>query len=428
MDEFVRTTATKFFYTRLEQSNPKIDDAITSENNRQRDCVEMIAPKNYLSRAVRDGVASIMSMTSIEGYPGKRYHAGVDNIDVIERLAIERANQMFGAAHANVQPNSGTQANQAVLFALLHPGDPILSLGLSDGGHLSHGLKSNLSGKWFSPSFYRTTCDGFIDYDHMESLAKKYKPKLIIVGGSSYPRIIDFETVATIAKSVGAKVLADVAHFSGLIVAGEYPNPFPHVDIITTTTNKNLRGPRGGLILTKDAHMGRRIDSAVFPGIQGGPLPEMITGKAISFGEALTQDFRLYSAQVVKNARQFATSLSEQNIEVVTGGTDTPLIMVDLRPIKLTGNVVQTALEEVGLTCNRNLVPYDPEKPNKTSGLRFGTSAVTTRGMAEREMVELAELVAKMIRAIADGTVDAVHSDARDAIHTLSSQFPIYPQ
>ncbi|MDX8355493.1 serine hydroxymethyltransferase [Cognatiyoonia sp. IB215182] len=427
MEDFAELEKSSFFYDSMKQVDPAVFYAIEAENQRQNAAIEMIAPKNYLSAAVRQGVSSIMSMTSIEGYPGKRYHAGVQNIDTIEQLAIDRAKEMFGASHANVQPNSGTQANQAVFFALLQPDDPVLSLGLSDGGHLSHGLKSNVSGKWFDPKFYRTNCDGLIDYAHMEKIAAEHCPKLIIVGGSSYPRTIDFPKVAEIARKHRAKVLADVSHFSGLIVSGCYPNPFPHVDVITTTTNKNLRGPRGGLILTKDPDMAKKIDSAVFPGIQGGPLPEMITGKAIAFGEALTDDFQIYGNQVVKNARKFATTLMENGISVVSDGTDTPLIMVDLRPLRLTGDVAQSAFEDIGLTCNRNLVPFDPEKPNITSGLRFGTSAVTTRGMHEPEMVELGTLVADVLKSL-PMTAEHIYEHAVTKIRTLSDAFPIYPR
>lgn len=370
-----------------------------------------------------------MAFTSVEGYPGRRYHAGVKNIDEIERIAIARAKTMFNAGHANVQPHSGTQANQAVYFAFLQLGDTVLSMELSAGGHLSHGLKSNLSGKWFKTVSYRTNIAGLIDYEDMQEQARRHKPKLIIVGGSSYPRAIEFEKVASIAKSAGAIVLADVAHFSGLIVGGHYPHPFPHVDIVTTTTNKNLRGPRGGLILSRDEDLGKLIDSAVFPGIQGGPLPEMITAKAVCFGEAQDLEFSKYAQHVLANARTIAAGLEKRGYEIVTGGTDTPLVMINLRPKRVTGDIAQEALEAAGLTCNRNLVPYDPEKPNITSGLRIGTSAITTRGMKTEEAATIAGLLSDVLDNVVSGArgADASAPETLSAVKELSRSFPIYP-
>jgi glycine hydroxymethyltransferase len=392
-----------FFTKPLASADAEICNAIRREQERQESQIELIAPKNYQSRAARDGLASIMGFTSVEGYPGNRYHAGIKNIDEIESIAIDRAKKMFGAAHANVQPHSGTQANQAIYFSCLKPGDLVLSMKLESGGHLSHGLKANQSGKWFPTVSYSTNIDGFIDYDEMERLAKEHKPRLIIVGGSSYPRAIDFKRTGETARGCGAKVLADVSHFAGLIVAGLYPSPFPHADFVTTTTNKNLRGPRGGLILVRDVDSAKAIDAAVFPGIQGGPLPEMITAKAISFGEALGAEFKLYAQSVLDNARALAKAFMERSYHVVTGGTDTPLVMIDLRSKRLTGDIAQEALEAAGLTCNKNLVPYDPEKPKVTSGLRFGTSAVTARGMREPDMMKLANMACDVLDELQRG-------------------------
>lgn len=419
-----------FFVQDLSARDSEVFDAIADDARRQRRQIELIAPKNYLSKAGRQALSSIMAFTSVEGYPGRRYHAGVANIDRIERLAVERARAMFQAAHANVQAHSGTQANQAVYFALLEPGDVVLSMDLPAGGHLSHGLKSNLSGKWFRTVSYGIRADGRIDYDDMRSKAEEHRPRLIIVGGSSYPRAIDFATVGRIARGVGAYVMADVSHFSGLIVGGVYPHPFPHVDIVTTTTNKNLRGPRGGLILARDEAMGKRIDSAVFPGIQGGPLPEMMTAKAVCFGEALTPEFRSYAATVLENAQVLADGLQRRGYDIVTGGTDTPLVVVDLRSRNMTGDIAQEALEAAGLTCNRNLVPFDREKPQVTSGLRMGTSAISARGMGANEAAELAGMIADVLDRVADGARGeaAVPGLTRTAVERLADGFPIYPE
>jgi glycine hydroxymethyltransferase len=417
-----------FFKLGLCKTDPEIFAAIEREKLRQQDQIELIAPKNYQSQAAREGLASIMSFTSVEGYPGRRFHAGVVNIDDIETIAIRRAKQMFGAHHANVQPHSGTQANQAVFFSTLEPGDLVLSMNLNAGGHLSHGLNTNMSGRWFSTINYSTDIEGHIDYEDMERLAKREKPKLIIVGGSSYPRIIDFKRVSDIAKSINARVLADVAHFAGLIVGGCYPSPFPHVDFITTTTNKNLRGPRGGLILALNPEDAKKIDSAVFPGIQGGPLPEMITAKAICFGEALTPEFSDYAQTVLANAQAFASTLMERTYKVVTNGTDTPLVVIDLRPKRLTGDIAQEALEAAGITCNRNLVPHDTEKPMITSGLRFGTSAMTARGMLPTDARLLAQLVCDVLDRLQTGLrgKEAVPDSVIEARASLAKGHPIY--
>ncbi|PBB52126.1 MULTISPECIES: serine hydroxymethyltransferase [Mesorhizobium] len=419
----------RFFEEPLAQADPELARCISADESRQRSQVELIAPKNYMSKAVREAMASMVVFTTVEGYPGKRYHAGVENVDAIERLAIERAKAMFGAGHANVQPHSGSQANQAVYFALLTPGDTVLSMDLSSGGHLSHGFKSNLSGRWFKTISYGITPDGLIDYDSMEQLAREHHPKLIIVGGSSYPRAIDFPKVSKIAAQVGAITLADVSHFSGLIAAKEYPSPFPYMDLVTTTTNKNLRGPRGGLIMSREAALGKKIDSAVFPGIQGGPLPDVIAAKAVCFGEALKPEFTDYARRVLSCARTLASGLSARGFKIVTGGTDTPFTMVDLRTRGLKGDGAQKALEAHGVTSNRNLVPQDREPPNVTSGLRMGTSAIAARGMANPEASELAEIIADVLDRLAANPGQGLEIDVNIAerVSTLAERFPLYP-
>ncbi|SEJ76288.1 serine hydroxymethyltransferase [Sinorhizobium meliloti] len=416
-----------FFEDTLSKADPEIALHIAAEEARLRGQVELVAPKNYLSRAAREAMNSMVVFATIEGYPGKRYHAGVENFDAIERLAIERAKAMFGGGHANVQPHSGTQANQAVYFATLNTGDTVLSMDLASGGHLSHGLKSNLSGRWFNTVFYGTTDEGFIDYDAMEQLARVHRPKLIIVGGSSYPRAIDFQRVSAIAAEVGAATLADVAHFSGLIAGKQYPSPFPHIDFLTSTTNKNLRGPRGGLIVCRDAAMGRKIDSAVFPGIQGGPHPNVIAAKAVCFGEALRSEFVEYASSVLKCARILARELGGRGYEIVTGGTDTPFTMVDLRTRGITGDTAQKALEEHGITANRNLVPNDKESPNVTSGLRMGTSAIVARGMGETEASALAGMIADVLDQVAAGKDLKPDANIVEKVSSMAAKFPLYP-
>ncbi len=421
-------SAGSLFNTQLSDKDQLVNLTLRVEAERQQKNIELIAPKNYMSRAAREAFSSMMAFTSVEGYPGGRFHAGVANIDILELLAIERAKRMFGASHANVQPHSGTQANQAVYFALLNPGDVVLSMGLLDGGHLSHGLQSNLSGKWFTPIFYGTTEEGLLDYGQIAELAERHRPKLIVVGGSSYPRQINFEKIGEIARSVSAFTLADVSHFSALIVCGLYPHPFPHIDIITTTTNKNLRGPRGGLILTRDEAMARKMDAAVFPGVQGGPLPEMIAAKSVSFGEALTPDFESYARAVLDNARMLASTLQSRGYKIVTDGTDTPLVILDLRHNYLTGDRAQRALENVGLTCNRNLVPQDHEKANVTSGIRLGTSAMSTRGMGVGEARQLGFLIADVLDRLAVPSAECptTLAQAKEQVEAMASSFPIY--
>ncbi len=411
----------------LPDKDSEVSDAIHREVKRQECSIELIAPKNYSSAATRQAFSSVLTFTSVEGYPGKRYHAGVVNIDDIEMIAINRAKAMLNAGHANVQPHSGTQSNQAVYYALLKPGDTVLSMDLSAGGHLSHGLNSNFSGRYFKTVSYGTLLSGYIDYDELRTRAKANRPRMIIVGGSSYPRAIDFELVSEIAREIGAFLVADVSHFSGLIIGGVYPHPFPHADVITTSTNKNLRGPRGGLIACRDETIGRAIDKAVFPGIQGGPLPEIITAKAVSFGEALTDDFKVYAEGVLRNSRTLSSVLIERGYDVITGGTDTPLVVVDLRRNRVKGSEAQLALEEVGITCNRNLVPADPEGPAVTSGIRMGTSAITTRGLSFIETERIGHLIADTLDTLATPVnVEKRRDRVRAEVANMAASFPIY--
>jgi glycine hydroxymethyltransferase len=403
---------------------------LAREQERQRDQLELIAPKNYMSRAGRQALASIIAFTSVEGYPGERWHAGTVNLDAIEALAVSRARELFRCRYANVQPHSGTQANQAVFFALLEPGDTVLSLSLSDGGHLSHGHPDNISGRWFRAVHYGLReSDGLIDYDELERIARRERPRLIITGGSSYPRAIDFARCQTIARSAGAYLLADVAHFSGLVAAGVYGDPFPHVDVVTTSTNKNLRGPRGGLILCDDEEVAVRVHRGLFPGVQGGPLPEYIAAKAVCFAEALRPEFAAWAEAVLENARTLASALAERGYDVVTGGTDTPLVLVDLRAAGISGARAQASLEAAGLPCNRNLVPGDPQPLEVASGVRFGTSAVTTRGLRREEMLHVADLIADVLDSLASHRENAgTERRVRRAVTELARQIPLYPE
>jgi glycine hydroxymethyltransferase len=393
-------TRDRFFDLPLDGSDPLVSSLLAAETERQDQQLELIAPKNYLSRAVFQAHSSIVALTSVEGYPGRRMHAGTVHLDEIETLAVKRATSLFGCRYANVQPHSGTQANQAVFFAAMQPGDAVVSLALRAGGHLSHGLHSNLAGKWFRAYEYGVReDDGLIDYDEAARVVAEVRPKLLITGGSSYPRHIDFARLRTIADSVGALLLADIAHVAGLVAAGAHPSPFPHAHVVTTSTNKNLRGPRGGLVLSDDEELAARLDRAVFPGIQGGPLPEMICAKAVSFGESQHPAFTEYAFRVLDNARTLHALLSMRGYVSVTGGTDTPLVVLDLRGTGLTGRAAEAILAEAGITCNKNLVPGDPEKPSITSGLRFGTSAITTRGLGPTDTENLGHLIADMLDA-----------------------------
>lgn len=404
--------------------------AIAAELARQQDQIELIASENIVSEAVLAAQGCVFTNKYAEGYPGRRYYGGCEHADVVEQIAIDRAKALFGCAFANVQPHSGAQANGAVLMALLQPGDCILGMSLAAGGHLTHGAPPTLSGKWFKAIGYGVSREtALIDYDEMERLALEHRPKLIIAGGSSYPRIIDFARFRAIADEVGAILMVDAAHYAGLIVAGAYPSPFPHAHIVTSTTHKTLRGPRGGLILTDDEALAKKINSAVFPGLQGGPLMHVIAAKAVAFGEALDDSFRTYALQVVSNARALAARLVERGAAIVSGGTDSHIVLVDLRPFGVTGKAAEAALERAGLTCNKNGIPFDPEKPAVTSGIRLGTPAGTTRGFGIAEFETVGDLIADVLRGLAangaegNGTVECA---VRAQVEALCRRFPLY--
>ena len=416
-------------HTLLAEVDPEIYKAIQGELNRQQNEIELIASENLVSLAVMEAQGSVLTNKTVEGYPGNRYHGGAEHVDAIERLAIDRAKRLFDCAFANVQPHSGSQANQAVFLALLNPGDSILSMSLTMGGHLSHGAPANLSGKWFKAANYGVTSgEGLIDHDQVERLAKENKPKLIIAGGSSYPRLIDYVRFREITDEVGACLLVDMAHFAGLVAGGAHPSPFPHADIVTTTTYKNLGGPRGGLILTNDKSFAKKLDAAIFPGMQGTPMMHAVAAKAVCFGAALRPEFRDYAASVLKNADTLAKILIERGFEVVTNGTDTPIVVVDLRKKGLTGDISSKSLEAAGITSNKNLVPGDPEKPTVTSGLRFGTSAATTRGFGVEEFTITGRLICDVLEGLAKNPSDnrAAESAANQRVIELCQAFPIY--
>jgi glycine hydroxymethyltransferase len=420
-----------YFTASLAEADPAIAAAVQDELRRQNEQIELIASENIVSAAVLEAQGSVLTNKTVEGYPGKRYHGGAVNVDVVERLAIERATRLFGCAFANVQPHSGSQANQVVFLALLKPGDTILSMDLAAGGHLSHGAGPNLSGKWFNAVQYGVRRqDGLIDYDEVEGLARDHRPKLLIAGGSAYPRAIDFARMRAIAEGAGAHLLVDMAHFAGLVAGGVYPHPFPHAHVATTTTYKNLRGARGGIILCDDAGLAKKIDSAVFPGLQGSPLLHAIAAKAVSLGEALRPEFKDYARAVLENARALAVALEGRGLEIVTGGTDTPLMLVDLRPKGLTGNLAQASLDAAGLACNKNAIPFDPEKPAVASGLRLGASAGTTRGFGTKEFTRVGELIAEVLDGLAANPDDnsAVEHAIAAQVTELCRQFPIYPE
>lgn len=409
----------------LHEVDREIAVAMLKELERQFYKLEMIASENFTSMAVLEATGSVMTNKYAEGYPGRRYYGGCEFVDIAESLAIERAKKLFGAEHVNVQPHSGTQANMAVYMAVLQPGDTILAMDLAHGGHLSHGAKVNFSGKLYNVVFYGVRRDTeTIDYDMVRKLALEYKPKLIVVGASAYPREIDFERFRRIADEVGAYVMADIAHIAGLVVAGVHPSPIPHCEFVTTTTHKTLRGPRGGMIMTK-SEFAQLIDKTVFPGIQGGPLMHIIAAKAVAFKEAMTEEFKEYSRQIVKNAKTLADRLQKHGFRIVSGGTDNHLILVDLRPIGVTGNVAEKALEEAGITVNKNLIPFDPEKPTVTSGIRIGTPALTTRGMKEGEMEYIADLIAYVLKNI---DREDVRLEVRGKVRELCEKFPIYKE
>lgn len=418
-----------YFEASLAETDPEVAAVIADEAARQNDQIELIASENIVSRAVLEAQGSILTNKTIEGYPGRRYHGGATNVDVIEKLAIKRASQLFGCAYANVQPHSGSQANHAVLLALVSPGDTLLSMDLAAGGHLSHGAGPNLSGKWFDAQHYGVRRqDGRIDYDEVEHLATEHQPKLIIAGGSAYPRVIDFERFRAIADGCGASLLVDMAHFAGLVAGGEHPSPIPHAHVVTTTTYKSLRGARGGLILTDDAALARKLDSAMFPGMQGSPLLHAIAAKAVCLGEALRPEFKSYAGRVLANARTLAETLVAGGLSVVTGGTDTPLMLVDLRPMGLTGDVASECLERAGLTANKNAIPFDPEPPAVTSGLRLGASAGTTRGFGTGEFEIIGEIIVELLNSLrnaSDGHAE-LKATSLQRINALSRAFPIY--
>ena len=429
MTNMTSSAAGGFFDASLAQSDPELFASVREELSRQQDQIELIASENIVSRAVLEAQGSVLTNKYAEGYPGRRYYGGCEFVDVAERLAIERARALFGCAFANVQPHSGAQANQAVFLALLQPGDTILGMSLAAGGHLTHGASANQSGKWFRAVQYGVRRDDhLIDYDEVARLAAEHRPKLLIAGGSAYPRVIDFARFRAIADSVGARFLVDMAHFAGLVAGGVYPSPLPHAHVVTTTTHKTLRGPRGGMILSNDEELGKKINSAVFPGLQGGPLMHVVAAKAVAFGEALRPEFRAYVAQVVENARAMAAVLAERGSAIVSGGTDSHLMLVDLRPKRLTGKAAEASLERAGITCNKNGVPFDPEKPTLTSGVRLGTPAGTTRGFGIAEFRLVGELIDEVLNALSrnpDGDAQ-VERAVREKVRALCARFPIY--
>jgi glycine hydroxymethyltransferase len=418
-----------FFTTGLKAADPQIAAAINDELNRQRGKIELIASENIVSRAVLEAQGSILTNKYAEGYPGKRYYGGCEYVDVAERLAIERACELFGATYANVQPHSGANANQEVFYALLQPGDTFMGLDLAAGGHLTHGHPANYSGKWFKPVPYTVRRDDQrIDMDQVAALAREHKPKLILAGGSAYARVIDFAAFRKIADEVGAYLMVDMAHFAGLVAGGVHPNPLDHAHVVTTTTHKTLRGPRGGMILSRDADLGKRFNSAVFPGLQGGPLMHVIAAKAVAFGEALKPEFKTYARNVVENAKALADVLKASGLDIVTGGTDTHLMLVDLRPKGAKGRPTEHALDRAGITCNKNAVPFDTEKAVVTSGIRLGSPAGTTRGFGVAEFQQIGKLIVEVVDAVAkneDGDAQVEQSVAR-RVSELCARFPIY--
>lgn len=419
----------RFFGEELADRDPDLFASIKDELHRQQNQIELIASENIVSRAVMQASGSVMTNKYAEGYPGRRYYGGCEYVDVAEALAIERAKKLFDCKFVNVQPHSGAQANGAVMMALVKPGDTIMGLSLAAGGHLTHGAPPSLSGKWFNAVQYGVREDtAQIDYDEVERLANESKPKMIIAGGSAYPRIIDFARFRKIADSVGALFMVDMAHFAGLVAAGIHPSPLPHADIVTTTTHKTLRGPRGGMILSNNEDIGKKINSAVFPGLQGGPLMHIIAAKAVAFGEALTPEFRAYSQAVADNAKTLAATLVEGGLDIVSGGTDTHLMLVDLRPKGLTGNISEESMERASITCNKNGVPFDPEKPMVTSGVRLGTPAATTRGFGAAEFRQVGELIVEVLDGLAANREDnsAVEMSVRARVEALCGKFPIY--
>ncbi len=422
---------TGFFTQSLADRDPELFGSITSELGRQRDEIELIASENIVSAAVMEAQGSVMTNKYAEGYPGRRYYGGCQFVDIAENLAIDRAKELFGCGFANVQPNSGSQANQGVFQALIQPGDTILGMSLDAGGHLTHGARPNQSGKWFNAVQYGVRKqDNMLDYDQVEALAKEHNPKLIIAGGSAIPRQIDFARMREIADMVGAYLHVDMAHFAGLVAAGEHPSPFPHAHVATTTTHKTLRGPRGGMILTNDEDIAKKVNSAIFPGIQGGPLMHVIAGKAVAFGEALQPAFKDYIKQVITNAQALSDQLIKGGLDTVTHGTDTHVVLVDLRPKGVKGNATEKALGRAHITCNKNGVPFDPEKPTITSGIRLGSPAGTTRGFGEVEFRQIADWIIEVVDGLAangeEGNAE-VEVKVKAEVAELCARFPIYP-
>ncbi len=420
-----------FFTTDLKDSDPTLQAAIDNELERQQTQIELIASENITSKAVLDAQGTVLTNKYAEGYPGRRYYGGCEYVDVVEDLARDRAKELFGAKYANVQPNSGSQANQGVMMALVKPGDTVLGMSLASGGHLTHGAAPNQSGKWFNAVQYGVgEDDALIDYDEVERLAKEHKPQLIIAGASAYPRVIDFARFRKIADEVGAYFMVDMAHYAGLVAGGSYPSPMEYADVVTTTTHKTLRGPRGGMILTNDLDIFKKINSAIFPGIQGGPLMHVIAGKATCFGEALKPEFKQYAQDIVDNARVLAKTLIDGGLDIVSGGTDSHIVLVDLRPKGVTGNITENALERAGMTCNKNAVPFDPEPPMVTSGVRLGTPAATTRGFGAAEWKQIGEWIIEVVDGLAangeEGNAE-VEKAVRAKVKDLCARFPIYP-
>src|SRR3954447_3587528 len=424
------TFHSRFFGASLAESDPDLARALAEELARQQDQIVLIASENIVSAAVLEAQGSVLTNKYAEGYPGRRYYGGCEFVDVAEQLAIDRAKALFDCAFVNVQPHSGAQANQAVFMALLQPDDTILGMSLDAGGHLTHGAAANQSGKWFNAIQYGVRRDNaLIDFDQVEALAREHKPKLIIAGGSAYPRTIDFARFRRIADEVGAYFMVDMAHFAGLVAGGTYPSPLPHAHVTTTTTHKTLRGPRGGMILSNDEALGKKINSAVFPGLQGGPLMHVIAAKAVAFGEALRPEFKTYARDIVDNARTLASRLVEGGVDIVSGGTDSHIVLVDLRPKGLTGKAAEASLERAGMTCNKNGIPFEPEKPMITSGVRLGTPAATTRGFGVAEFTLVGELITEVLDGLAasnSGDNAAVEAKVRGRIHDLCGRFPVY--
>lgn len=420
-----------FFTDDLATTDPELAAAIQGELGRQQHEIELIASENIVSRAVMEAQGSVMTNKYAEGYPGRRYYGGCHFVDIAEKLAIERACKLFDCEFANVQPNSGSQANQAVMLALAKPGDTILGMSLDAGGHLTHGAAPNLSGKWFNAIQYGVRKeDGLLDYDQVEQLAQEHKPTIIIAGGSAYSRQFDFARFREIADSVGALLLVDMAHFAGLVAGGQHPSPFPYADVATTTTHKTLRGPRGGMILTNKGDIAKKLNSAVFPGLQGGPLMHVIAAKAVAFGEALRPEFKIYAKNVVENAVALAETLKSHGYDIVSGGTENHIVLVDLRPKNLTGKVSEKALERAGITCNKNGVPFDPQKPFVTSGVRLGSPACTTRGFGVAEFQEVGHLISEVLDVLSQNQTDEdslVEKAVHEKVVALTDRFPIYP-